>query len=159
MEVASLLSPTTKKVSIINMENSDWKKRKRQFLEDYFAKDEDSVSNFFKVENNQNQNKKYAAGTPWTTLIKDSSLVNSRVFVRDNYHNHDIFNTDDDLGNAILSCAVKKATYIISEETERDYHEIYEAIKNYFSDNGMSGNDLRSIVKSLRDLDHEELFN
>lgn len=141
------------------MENSDWKKRKRQFLEDYFAKDEDSVSNFFKVENNQNQNKKYAAGTPWTTLIKDSSLVNSRVFVRDNYHNHDIFSTDDDLGNAILSCAVKKATYIISEETERDYHEIYEAIKNYFSDNGMSGNDLRSIVKSLRDLDHEELFN
>ncbi len=85
------------------MESSDWKKRKRQFLEDYFANEEDSVSNFFKVENNQNQNKKYAAGTPWTTLIKDSSLVNSRVFVRDNYHNHDIFSTDDDLGNAILS--------------------------------------------------------
>jgi hypothetical protein len=159
MEAVSLLSPTTKKVSIINMESSDWKKKKRQFLEDYFANDENSDSNFFKVDNNENQNKKYAAGTPWTTLIKDSSLVNSRVFVRDNYHNHDIFSTDDDLGNAILSCAVKKATYTISEETDRDYHEIYEAIKDYFSDNGMSGNDLRSIVKSLRDLDHEELFN
>jgi hypothetical protein len=79
--------------------------------------------------------------------------------VRDNYHNHDIFSTDNDQANAILSCAVKKATYMISEETERDYHEIYEAIKNYFSDNGMSGKEVKAIIKLLRDLDHEELFN
>jgi hypothetical protein len=141
------------------MQSSDWKKKKRQFLEDYFATDDISTSDFFKVDSNENQNKKYAAGTPWTTLIRDSSLVNSRVFVRDNYHNHDIFSIDNDQGNAILSCAVKKATYMISEETERDYHEIYEAIKSYFSDNGMSGKDLKAIIKLLRDLDHEELFN
>jgi hypothetical protein len=141
------------------MENSDWKKRKRQFLEDYFANDEDSVSNFFKVENNQNQNKKYAAGTPWTTLIKDSSMVNSRVFVRENYHNHDIFTTESAQGNAILSCAVKKATYMISEDTDREYYEIYDALKNHFQNIGISGKDLTSIVKSLRDIDHEELFN
>lgn len=141
------------------MENSDWKKRKRQFLEDYFANIEDSVSNFFKVENNQNQNKKYAAGTPWTTLIKDSSMVNSRVFVRENYHNHDIFTTESAQGNAILSCAVKKATYTISEDTDREYYEIYDALKNHFQNIGISGKDLTSIVKSLRDIDHEELFN
>jgi hypothetical protein len=149
----------TKKVSIISMQSSDWMKKKRQFLEDYFATEETPESDFFKVDGNENQNKKYAAGTPWTTLIRDSSLVNSRVFVRDNYHNHDIFSTDNDQGNAILSCAVKKATYMISEETERDYHEIYEAIKNYFSDNGMSGKEIKAIIKLLRDLDHEELFN
>ena len=141
------------------MLSNQYKQLKKDFLSKLFRDETDENDAFFKVDDSENQNKTYAAGTPWTTLIKDSSLVNSRVFVRDNYHNHDIFSTDDDLGNAILSCAVKKATYIISEETERDYHEIYEAIKNYFSDNGMSGNDLRSIVKSLRDLDHEELFN
>ena len=136
------------------MESSDWKKKKRQFLEDYFANDENSDSNFFKVDNNENQNKKYAAGTPWTTLIKDSSLVNSRVFVRENYHNHDIFTTESAQGNAILSCAVKKATYTISEDTDRDYYEIYDALKNHFQNIGMSGKDLTSIVKSLRDIDH-----
>jgi len=141
------------------MQSSDWNKKKRQFLEDYFTTDDISTSDFFKVDSNESQNKKYAAGTPWTTLIRDSSLVNSRVFVRDNYHNHDIFSTDNDQANAILSCAVKKATYMISEETERDYHEIYEAIKNYFSDNGMSGKEVKAIIKLLRDLDHEELFN
>ena len=71
------------------MESSDWKKKKKEFLEQYFSSQEDANSNFFKVAHNQNENKKYAAGTPWTTLIKDSSQVNSRVFVRENYHNHD----------------------------------------------------------------------
>ena len=141
------------------MESSDWKKKKKEFLEQYFSSQEDENSNFFKVADNQNENKKYAAGTPWTTLIKDSSLVNSRVFVRDNYHNHDIFSTDDDLGNAILSCAVKKAAYILNENTDKDLFEIYEAIKDYFADSNLSGKDLVTIIKSLRDLDHEELFN
>ena len=141
------------------MESSDWKKKKKEFLEQYFSSQEDANSNFFKVAHNQNENKKYAAGTPWTTLIKDSSLVNSRVFVRENYHNYDIFTTESTLGNAILLCAVKKATYMISEDTDREYYEIYEALKNYFQDSNVSGKDLTSIVKSLRDIDHEELFN
>ena len=85
--------------------------------------------------------------------------MNSRVFVRENYHNYDIFTTESMLGNAILSCAVKKATYMISEDAEREYYEIYEALKNYFQDSNVSGKDLTSIVKSLRDIDHEELFN
>jgi hypothetical protein len=141
------------------MESSDWKKKKKEFLEQYFSSQEDANSNFFKVAHNQNENKKYAAGTPWTTLIKDSSQVNSRVFVRENYHNYDIFTTESTLGNAILLCAVKKATYMISEDTDREYYEIYEALKNYFQDSNVSGKDLTSIVKSLRDIDHEELFN
>jgi hypothetical protein len=141
------------------MESSDWKKKKKEFLEQYFSLNDDENSDFFKVPEVRNENKKYAAGTPWTTLIKDSSLVNSRVFVRDNYHNHDIFSTDDDLGNAILSCAVKKAAYILNENTDKDLFEIYEAIKDYFADSNLSGKDLVTIIKSLRDLDHEELFN
>ncbi len=141
------------------MESSDWKKKKKEFLEQYFSLNDDKNSDFFKVPEVRNENKKYAAGTPWTTLIKDSSLVNSRVFVRDNYHNHDIFSTDDDLGNAILSCAVKKAAYILNENTDKDLFEIYEAIKDYFADSNLSGKDLVTIIKSLRDLDHEELFN
>jgi len=141
------------------MESSDWKKKKKEFLEQYFSLNDDENSDFFKVTEVRNENQKYAAGTPWTTLIKDSSLVNSRVFVRDNYHNHDIFSTDDDLGNAILSCAVKKAAYILSENTDKDLFEIYEAIKDYFADSNLSGKDLVTIIKSLRDLDHEELFN
>lgn len=141
------------------MESSDWKKKKKEFLEQYFSSQADENSNFFKVAHNQNENKKYAAGTPWTTLIKDSSQVNSRVFVRENYHNYDIFTTESTLGNAILLCAVKKATYMISEDTDREYYEIYEALKNYFQDSNVSGKDLTSIVKSLRDIDHEELFN
>lgn len=141
------------------MESSDWKKKKKEFLEQYFSFNDDENSDFFKVPEVRNENKKYAAGTPWTTLIKDSSLVNSRVFVRDNYHNHDIFSTDDDLGNAILSCAVKKAAYILNENTDKDLFEIYEAIKDYFADSNLSGKDLVTIIKSLRDLDHEELFN
>lgn len=141
------------------MESSDWKNKKKEFLEQYFSLNDDENSDFFKVPEVRNENKKYAAGTPWTTLIKDSSLVNSRVFVRDNYHNHDIFSTDDDLGNAILSCAVKKAAYILNENTDKDLFEIYEAIKDYFADSNLSGKDLVTIIKSLRDLDHEELFN
>ena len=141
------------------MESSDWKKKRKEFLEQYFSLNDDENSDFFKVPEVRNENKKYAAGTPWTTLIKDSSLVNSRVFVRDNYHNHDIFSTDDDLGNAILSCAVKKAAYILNENTDKDLFEIYEAIKDYFADSNLSGKDLVTIIKSLRDLDHEELFN
>ncbi len=141
------------------MESSDWKKKKKEFLEQYFSLNDDENSDFFKVPEVRNENKKYAAGTSWTTLIKDSSLVNSRVFVRDNYHNHDIFSTDDDLGNAILSCAVKKAAYILNENTDKDLFEIYEAIKDYFADSNLSGKDLVTIIKSLRDLDHEELFN
>ncbi len=86
-------------------------------------------------------------------------MVNSRVFVRENYHNHDIFTTESAQGNAILSCAVKKATYTISEDTDREYYEIYDALKNHFQNIGISGKDLTSIVKSLRDIDHEELFN
>lgn len=141
------------------MESSDWKKKKKEFLEQYFSLNDDENSDFFKVPEVRNENKKYAAGTPWTTLIKDSSLVNSRVFVRENYHNHDIFTTESTLGNAILSCAVKKATYMISEDTDREYYEIYEALKNYFQHSNVGGKDLTSIVKSLRDIDHEELFN
>ena len=141
------------------MESSDWKKKKKEFLEQYFSSQEDENSNFFKVADNQNENKKYAAGTPWTTLIKDSSQVNSRVFVRENYHNHDIFTTESPLGNAILGCAVKKTTYMISEDSGKDYYEIYEALKNYFSAVIGNGKDLTYIVKSLRDVDHEELFN
>ena len=86
-------------------------------------------------------------------------MVNSRVFVRENYHNHDIFTTESNLGNAILSCAVKKATYRISEDTDKSYYEIYEALKDYFQGLGMSGKTLTTIVKSLRDIDQEELFN
>jgi len=157
--VGALSSLTTKKVLILNMESSDWKKKKKEFLEQYFSSQEDANSNFFKVAHNQNENKKYAAGTPWTTLIKDSSQVNSRVFVRENYHNHDIFSTDDDLGNAILTCAVKKAAYNLNMLTEKELFEIYEAIKNHFSDSNFNGKDLITIVKLLRDLDHEELFN
>jgi hypothetical protein len=141
------------------MLSEQWKRKKQDFLKKVLLHETNENDSFFKVDDSLNQNKTYAAGTPWTTLIRDSSLVNSRVFVRDNYHNHDIFSTDNDQGNAILSCAVKKATYMISEETERDYHEIYEAIKNYFSDNGMSGKEIKAIIKLLRDLDHEELFN
>jgi hypothetical protein len=48
---------------------------------------------------------------------------------------------------------------MISEDTDREYYEIYEALKNYFQDSNVSGKDLTSIVKSLRDIDHEELFN
>lgn len=132
---------------------------KKEFLSKLFRDETDENDAFFKVDDSENENKTYAAGTPWTTLIKDSSLVNSRVFVRENYHNHDIFTTESTLGNAILSCAVKKATYMISEDTDRDYYEIYEALKNYFQHSNVSGKDLTSIVKSLRDIDHEELFN
>jgi hypothetical protein len=79
--------------------------------------------------------------------------------VRENYHNHDIFSTDDDLGKAILTCAVKKAAYNLNMLTEKELFEIYEAIKNHFSDSNFNGKDLITIVKLLRDLDHEELFN
>ena len=136
-----------------------WATSKREFLKKLFRDETDENDSFFKVEDNQNENKTYAAGTPWTTLIKDSSMVNSRVFVRENYHNHDIFTTESAQGNAILSCAVKKATYTISEDTDKDYYEIYDALMNYYQRIGMSGKDLTSIVKSLRDIDHEELFN
>ena len=136
-----------------------WATSKREFLKKLFRDETDENDSFFKVEDNQNENKTYAAGTPWTTLIKDSSMVNSRVFVRENYHNHDIFMTESNLGNAILSCAVKKATYRISEDTDKGYHEIYDALKDYFQGLGMSGKTLTTIVKSLRDIDQEELFN
>ena len=141
------------------MLSNQYKQMKKEFLSKLFRDETDENDAFFKVDDSENENKKYAAGTPWTTLIKDSSLVNSRVFVRENYHNHDIFTTESALGNAILSCAVKKATYMISEDTDRDYYEIYEALKNYFQHSNASGKDLTSIVKSLRDIDHEELFN
>ena len=141
------------------MLSNQYKQLKKELLSKIFRDETDENDVFFKVEETENQNKTYAAGTPWTTLIKDSSMVNSRVFVRENYHNHDIFTTESVLGNAILSCAVKKATYMISEDTDRDYYEIYEALKNYFQHSGMNGKDLTSIVKSLRDIDHEELFN
>ena len=141
------------------MLSNQYKQLKKEFLSKLFRDETDENDAFFKVDDSENQNKTYAAGTPWTTLIKDSSMVNSRVFVRENYHNHDIFTTESTLGNAILSCAVKKATYMISEDTDRDYYEIYEALKNYFQHSNASGKDLTSIVKSLRDIDHEELFN
>jgi hypothetical protein len=141
------------------MLSEQWKRKKQDFLKKVLLHETTENDSFFKVDDSENQNKTYAAGTTWTTLIKDSSLVNSRVFVRENYHNHDIFTTESTLGNAILSCAVKKATYMISEDTDRDYYEIYEALKNYFQDSNVSGKDLTSIVKSLRDIDHEELFN
>jgi hypothetical protein len=141
------------------MLSNQYKQMKKEFLSKLFRDETDENDAFFKVDDSENENKTYAAGTPWTTLIKDSSLVNSRVFVRENYHNHDIFTTESALGNAILSCAVKKATYMISEDTDRDYYEIYEALKNYFQHSNASGKDLTSIVKSLRDIDHEELFN
>ena len=141
------------------MLSNQYKQMKKEFLSKLFRDETDENDVFFKVDDSENENKTYAAGTPWTTLIKDSSLVNSRVFVRENYHNHDIFTTESTLGNAILSCAVKKATYMISEDTDRDYYEIYEALKNYFQHSNASGKDLTSIVKSLRDIDHEELFN
>jgi hypothetical protein len=141
------------------MLSNQYKQLKKEFLSKLFRDETDENDAFFKVDDDVNENKKYAAGTPWTTLIKDSSLVNSRVFVRENYHNHDIFTTESTLGNAILSCAVKKATYMISEDTDKDYYEIYEALKNHFQSKNVSGKDLTSIVKSLRDIDHEELFN
>jgi hypothetical protein len=141
------------------MLSNQYKQLKKEFLSKLFRDETDENDVFFKVEESENQNKTYAAGTPWTTLIKDSSLVNSRVFVRENYHNHDIFTTESKQGNAILSCAVKKATYMISEDTNRDYYEIYDALMNHFQRSGMNGKDLTSIVKSLRDIDHEELFN
>ena len=141
------------------MLSNQYKQLKKEFLSKLFRDETDENDAFFKVEDSENQNKTYAAGTPWTTLIKDSSMVNSRVFVRENYHNHDIFTTESTLGNAILSCAVKKATYMISEDTDRDYYERYEALKNHFQHGSASGKDLTSIVKSLRDIDHEELFN
>jgi hypothetical protein len=141
------------------MLSNQYKQLKKEFLSKLFRNETDENDVFFKVEESENQNKTYAAGTPWTTLIKDSSLVNSRVFVRENYHNHDIFTTESKQGNAILSCAVKKATYMISEDTNRDYYEIYDALMNHFQRSGMNGKDLTSIVKSLRDIDHEELFN
>jgi hypothetical protein len=141
------------------MLSNQYKQLKKEFLSKLFRDETDENDVFFKVEESENQNKTYAAGTPWTTLIKDSSMVNSRVFVRENYHNHDIFTTESAQGNAILSCAVKKATYTISEDTDREYYEIYDALKNHFQNIGISGKDLTSIVKSLRDIDHEELFN
>ena len=141
------------------MFSEQWKQKKQDFIKKVLLHETNENDSFFKVDDSENQNKTYAAGTPWTTLIKDSSMVNSRVFVRENYHNHDIFTTESTLGNAILSCAVKKATYMISEDTDRDYYEIYEALKNYFQHGSASGKDLTSIVKSLRDIDHEELFN
>ena len=141
------------------MLSEQWKRKKQDFLKKVLLHETTENDSFFKVDDSENQNKTYAAGTPWTTLIKDSSLVNSRVFVRENYHNYDIFTTESTLGNAILLCAVKKATYMISEDTDREYYETYEALKNYFQDSNVSGKDLTSIVKSLRDIDHEELFN
>ena len=92
------------------MLSEQWKQKKQDFLKKVLCHETIENDSFFKVDDSQNQNKTYAAGTPWTTLIKDSSLVNSSVFVRENYHNHDIFTTESTLGNAILSCAVKKAT-------------------------------------------------
>ena len=141
------------------MLSNQYKQLKREFLSKLFRDETNENDAFFKVDEPETENKTYASGTPWTTLIKDSSMVNSRVFVRENYHNHDIFTTESSLGNAILGCAVKKATYIISEDSDRDYYEIYEALKNYFSQSGMSGKDLTTVVKALRDIDHEELFN
>ena len=141
------------------MLSNQYKQLKKEFLSKLFRDETDENDAFFKVDDSENQNKTYAAGTPWTTLIKDSSQVNSRVFVRENYHNHDIFSTDDDLGKAILTCAVKKAAYNLNMLTEKELFEIYEAIKNHFSDSNFNGKDLITIVKLLRDLDHEELFN
>ena len=141
------------------MFSEQWKQKKQDFIKKVLLHETSENDSFFKVDDSENQNKTYAAGTPWTTLIKDSSQVNSRVFVRENYHNHDIFSTDDDLGNAILTCAVKKAAYNLNMLTEKELFEIYEAIKNHFSDSNFNGKDLITIVKLLRDLDHEELFN
>lgn len=141
------------------MLSEQWKRKKQDFLKKALLHETTENDSFFKVDDSENQNKTYAAGTPWTTLIKDSSQVNSRVFVRENYHNHDIFSTDDDLGKAILTCAVKKAAYNLNMLTEKELFEIYEAIKNHFSDSNFNGKDLITIVKLLRDLDHEELFN
>jgi hypothetical protein len=141
------------------MLSNNYKQLKREFLSKLFRDETDENDAFFKVDEPETENKTYASGTPWTTLIKDSSQVNSRVFVRENYHNHDIFTTESPLGNAILGCAVKKATYMISEDSGKDYYEIYEALKNYFSAVIGNGKDLTYIVKSLRDVDHEELFN
>ena len=62
-----------------------WTISKREFLKKLFRDETDENDSFFKVEDSQNENKTYAAGTPWTTLIKDSSMVNSRVFVRETY--------------------------------------------------------------------------
>ena len=65
------------------MLSDQWKQKKRDFLKSLLTDKSAIDDSFLKVDEPENQNKTYAAGTPWTTLIKDSSLVNSRVFVRE----------------------------------------------------------------------------
>ena len=58
------------------MLSNQYKQLKKEFLSKLFRDETDENDAFFKVDDSQNQNKTYAAGTPWTTLIKDSSMVN-----------------------------------------------------------------------------------
>ena len=90
------------------MLSEQWKQKKQDFLKKVLLHETTENDSFFKVDDSENQNKTYAAGTPWTTLIKDSSMVNSRVFVRENYHNHDIFTTESTLGTLYCLALLKR---------------------------------------------------
>ena len=51
------------------MLSNQYKQLKKEFLSKLFRDETDENDAFFKVDDSQNQNKTYAAGTPWTTLI------------------------------------------------------------------------------------------
>jgi len=112
------------------MLSNQYKQLKKELLSKLLRGETDENDAFFKVEETTNQNKKYATSTPWTTLIKDSSLVNSRVFVRESYSYGDFLHTDDALGNSILDCAVRKALRIVSEDSDKSSSEIFESIRD-----------------------------
>jgi hypothetical protein len=139
------------------MQSSNWKQLKQQFLSKFLKKETDEKDIFFKVEETSNQNKKYATSTPWTTLIKDSSLVNSRVFVRESYSYGDFLHTDDALGSSILGCAVRKALRIVSEDSDKSDSEIFESMRDLALEYGQSGKTVIQVVKFLRSIDSDEI--
>ena len=139
------------------MFSDQWKQKKQDFIKKVLLHETNENDSFFKVDDSENQNKTYAAGTPWTTLIKDSSLVNSRVFVRESYSYGDFLHTDDALGNSILGCAVRKALRIVSEDSDKSDSEIFESMRDLALEYGQSGKTVIQVVKFLRSIDSDEI--
>ena len=139
------------------MLSNQYKQMKKELIAKLLRGETDENDAFFKVEETDNQNKKYATSTPWTTLIKDSSSVNSRVFVRETFSYGDFLHTDDVLGNSILDCAVRKALRIVREDSDKSDSDIFERIRDLALEYGQSGKTVLQVVKFLRSIDSDEI--